>query len=63
MDRSAAPPERLGMRRTSLEIDRDQAMRVAAGLWNPRDLGGHATGMSQAEKLARLDRATASLRP
>jgi hypothetical protein len=63
MDRSIVSPERLQARRTLLEIDRERDALIAAGLWNLRDLGGLATGMSQAEKLARLDRAAASLRP
>ena len=63
MDRSIVSPERLQARRTLLEIDRERDSLIAAGLWNLRDLGDLATGMSQAEKLARLDRAAASLRP
>ncbi|HYI20166.1 MAG TPA: hypothetical protein VD836_15725 [Solirubrobacteraceae bacterium] len=65
MDRSMAQPERTRSRRTfiELELDRERGALIAAGLWNLRDLGGLATGMSQAEKVARLDRAAASLRP
>jgi len=55
-------PERPDARRTLLEIDRERDALIAAGLWNLHDLGGSATGMSQAEKVARLDRAAASLR-
>ena len=62
MDRSIASHEPLRARRTLLEIDRERDALIAAGLWNLHELGVPATGMSQAEKLARLDRAAASLR-
>ena len=57
-----AQPERTQSRRTLIELDRERDALIATGLWNLRDLGGLACGMSQAEKVARLDRAAASLR-
>ena len=62
MDRSMAQPEQLHPRRALIELDRERDALTAAGLWNLHALGGLATGMSQAEKVARLDRAAASLR-
>ena len=58
MDRSIAPAERHRARHTQLEVDRGRDVLVLREVF-----GELAIGMSQAEKLARLDRAAASLRP
>ena len=63
MDRSIAPAERHRARHTQLEIDRERDVLVLREVFRDRRLDELAIGMSQAEKLARLDRAAASLRP